>query len=154
MRLGRCGESRMLCVWVQLSGERIQLQCRRCRTVLHLIFLNMESTRKNHDRLSGCESELQLPILDPAERRPNCPCDCGDCPVLLYPKNNDVLHPCHFDVLSPHIHIRSLHYDHNGGSRTRGAGDEFGYLCCRIYNIGRGERWCSYTNRGLLCPYQ
>ena len=150
MRLGRCRESGMLCVWVQLLWQGIQLECRSCRAILHLVITNMEPRGANHDRLRYYESKLQLQIVDHAERRPNRHCDRGD----LSSKDNELLQPYHFDVLSHHINICSLHYDHNSSSRTRGRRGELGYLFKGIPNNSRGQRWCSYTNRKLLRPYQ
>ena len=107
----------------------------------------MESSGANHDRLRKCQSELQLRIVDRAERRPNCPRDRDDCRVLLLSNDNELLQPHHISILS-------LHDDYNSGSRTRGGGDELGQLFNGIQNHSRGERWCPHTNRGLLCHHQ
>lgn len=111
----------MLRVGVQLSGQCIQLQCGRGRAILHLVIVNMESSGANHDRLRKSESELQLRIIDRAERRPDCSRDRSHGRVLLFPDHNDLLQ-------SHHLNILSLHHDHNRGSRTGGGGDELGYL--------------------------
>lgn len=144
----------MLCVWVQLLRQSIQFKCRSCRSILYLIIVNMESRGADHDRLQDCESKLRLRILDRVERRPNRPCHRGDCRFNLCPKDNELLQPYHFDVLSHHINIRSLHHDHNSSGRTRGRGDELRYLFIGIQNHSRGECWYSYTNRELLRTYQ
>ena len=136
----------MLRVWVQLPRERIWLQCRLRRAILHFL---------NHHCLPECGSELQLRIIDSAECGPNRPHNRRHG---LLSRDHQLLHPSNIHVLSHDVDSTefSLHYDHDQGgrTRTRGGGSEHGDLFKGIYNPSRSECRCSYTDRGLLCNHQ